>query len=494
MTTMPVLSLAELNAVCRQDLYTFAQRVLAQLNNSPEFDENWHIEMLASHLTDVAEGKNRHLIINAPPRGFKSVLTSVAYVAWMLGRDPTLKFLVVSYGADLAEKLARDCKQVMVSDWYQAMFPNTRISAKRSAAHDFETEAGGGRAGLSMSGAITGRGADCIIIDDPIKPDDVRSRLIREQVNASLGKTLLSRLNSKRKGSVILVAQRVHVEDLTAKLMTSGRFKLICLPAIALKDETWRYSTIFGDRVIQRAKGEALHPTREPLETLEEVRGMMGGYDFSAQYQQMPLPEDGAFVNLDNCARYDRPPEKFDRTIQSWDTAAKAHELADYSVCTTWGQLGKTFYLLAVHRKKLEYPQLRSFIYTLWDLERPNHIVIEDTSAGQALIQEMKALGVPGVVAFTPRKDKEMRLMSVSALFESGRVLLPVSAPWLEAFLYEMNTFPHGAHDDQVDSVSQALSYLSQLRNAQGWYDYGMEVWEKSRRERGEVFGDAAPA
>jgi predicted phage terminase large subunit-like protein len=487
---MDLLNTAEFDAMCRVDLYTFAQRCLASMENSGEFDENWHIEMMASALCDVAEGRNKYLLINLPPRGFKSMLTSVAYVAWSLGRKPSMKFIVVSYGMELADKLSRDCLRIMQSPWYKRLFSQTRLG-NRCAAHDFETTAGGGRIGVSMGGAITGRGADCIIIDDPIKPDDVISLPMREHVNGSVSRTLISRLNKKKYGSVIFVGQRLHPEDLSAKLIATGTFKCIVLPAIAIDNEVWRYQTPFGERVIQRMAGEALHPEREPLEALDQMRAMMGRYDFEAQYQQSPIPVEGAFADMDACPRYDELPEALDYVLQSWDTATKDHDLADYTVCTTWGVKGKTIYLIAVDRQRMDYPRLKERIALLRARDQPRTILIEDAASGQALIQELRSEGVCGVVACKAQTEKAMRFATASSLIASGRVLLPKTATWLAAFLYELNLFPYGRHDDQVDSVSQAINYLKKGSGGAEWVEYIKCQHEAFMLERSKhIFSD----
>ena len=186
-------------ALLRHDLSTFIQRCFYYLNASTPYLHNWHIDLIASKLIDVYHGKIRRLIINIPPRNLKSICASVAFPAWLLGHDPAKKIICASYAQDLAEKMARDCRLIMQSDWYQYIFPETHLSSLKSAAYDFETTALGGRMAVSTGGGITGRGGDILIIDDPIKPDEAFSEVARVNGNQWFDGTAYSRLNDKHK-------------------------------------------------------------------------------------------------------------------------------------------------------------------------------------------------------------------------------------------------------------------------------------------------------
>jgi hypothetical protein len=274
------------DAVARQSLYVFIRRTVAELEPSTQFESNWHIRLLAAELEAMYRGENRRLIANIPPRNLKSICGSVAFVAWALGHDPTLKFMCVSYGLDLAEKLGRDCRQVMNSDWYKAMFPLTRISPVRSTALDFETTLGGGRMGSSRASGITGRGADYIFIDDPVKPDEMYSEGMRAQSMQFISSTLATRLNKKKTGRMAVFMQRLHVDDLSGKLLLMGGWKHLNLPAIAPRRMTFIWRDLFGTSRWFWEKGQALHPSREGVEDLAETRRLMGEYHFTAQYLQ----------------------------------------------------------------------------------------------------------------------------------------------------------------------------------------------------------------
>ena len=333
----------------RRDFGTFAARCFGDLNPQAELAMNWHIEVIAGKLTAVREGRTRRLIINLPPRHLKSLMASIAFPAWCLGRDPTAQIFCVSYAQDLADKLARDCRAVMQSPWYRRLFP-TRLAPHRQAVQEFITTRQGYRLATSTGGVLTGRGADIIIIDDPLKPEGALSEAQRQAANDWYDNTLYSRLNDKRRGAIVIVMQRLHEDDLVGHVLGQEEWDVVRFPAIAEADEVHEIDTILGPRRFTRRRGEALHPDREPPEILDRIRRTMGEYNFAGQYQQSPAPLGGGLVKAEWFKRYreNELPERFDRIVQSWDTANKATELSDYSVCTTWGVKGKDLFLLHV--------------------------------------------------------------------------------------------------------------------------------------------------
>ena len=344
-----------LNALLRQNLYLFVRKVFATIDASQTFLPNWHIEVVCDWLMLAAgEGVNR-LIITLPPRYLKSICASVALPAWILGRDPTARIICVSYTDELALKHARDCRKVMESSWYKRSFPGTRLSKKRSAVSDFETTRGGGRFTTSVAGSLTGRGGGYIIIDDPIKPQDALSKAVRRSINQWYDNTLRSRLDNKKTGVIILVMQRVHLDDLVGHVREKEFWHEIKLPAMAEEDETF---TIWNEKDVGRKKGEALHPERDTLEMLEETRNLKGSFNFQAQYQQSPVPEAGNLIKRHWFHFYDVVPvavRQADRIVQSWDPAISVSDTADWSVCTTWAIRGDDYYLIDVYRKRCDF-------------------------------------------------------------------------------------------------------------------------------------------
>ncbi|MFL6720454.1 MAG: phage terminase large subunit [Sphingomonas sp.] len=480
MTIMP--SREEFEAITRLDFNVFVERVFTELNGGEPYLDNWHIGFVCGELETVRRGDTHRLAIALPPRNLKSIIASIAYPAWLLGHDPTAKIICASYGQQLADDLARDCRQAMRSDWYRALFPGTRLKSDRQAVNFFETTAGGSRQSTSVGGVLTGFGADIIIVDDPTKPEEALSEVERAKANHWLSHTLVTRLNNKVTGKIILVMQRLHEVDMIGFFLELGEAKLVSFPAIAQEDEELEWQTPFGSRRHHRAEGEALHPDREPLVALELLRMAMGSRMYSAQYLQMPAPPGGSIVKPEWFQRFDlsnRPD--FDSVFQSWDTASKGTQLSDYSVCTTWGRKGRQFFLLHVLRKRLEYPDLKRAVIEqarMWDAKK---VLVEDASSGQALIQDLKNDRFYLVEAVKPKGDKIMRLNSITAAIENGQVFVPNQAPWLDDYLHELMMFPAGRYDDQVDSTSQALSNALLFRSpGSGWLDI-LDEWKRQK-------------
>jgi predicted phage terminase large subunit-like protein len=482
----PSLTPSEYRALLRQDFCAFIHRAFAELNPRDSFLPNWHIDVLASRLDSVRRGQTKRLIVNLPPRSLKSLAASVALPAWWLGHDPSAQLLCVSYGQELSAKLSRDCRALMTSPFYKRLFA-TRLSQSRNAAEEFATTAQGFRMATSVGGVLTGRGADAILIDDPLKPEEAVSAAARQRVNEWFDNTLYSRLNDKRTGAIVIIMQRLHEDDLVGHVLAQEDWEVVSFPAIAAEDESFTWRTLTGDAVYRRAAGEALHPAREPLEALAQVRRALGEYNFAGQYLQAPAPPGGGMIKRDWFRSYE-PAQAvgFERIVQSWDTANKASELSDYSVCTTWGVCGgakgRALFLLNVFRKRLNYPELKRAVAEQQRHFRADIVLIEDRASGTQLIQEMLQAGVAGVRRVSPSDDKVMRLHAQSGVIENGFVHLPREAHWLEDYLSELTNFPRSRHDDQVDSTSQALAFLTAMKD--GWIEYAqaqLKLFEAGR-------------
>jgi predicted phage terminase large subunit-like protein len=467
------LTRAEYEFLLRRDFATFAGRCFQDLNPQTNLAMNWHLDVIAAKLTAVRDGKIRRLIINLPPRHLKSLMASIAFPAWWLGLDPTAQILCVSYGQELADKLARDCRGIMMSPWYRKIFP-TRLAPHRQAVQEFITTGQGYRLATSTGGVLTGRGADIIIIDDPLKPEEALSEAQRKAANEWYDHTLYSRQNDKRRGAIVIVMQRLHEDDLVGHVLTQEPWEVVRFPAIAEADEVHEIETILETRCFTRRRGEALHPDREPLDTLDCLRRTIGEYNFAGQYQQSPAPLGGGLVKAEWFKRYRQSelPERFDRIVQSWDTANKATELSDFSVCTTWGVKGKELFLLAVFRQKLEYPALKRAVREQQNRFKATVVLIEDKASGTQLIQELIKDGCHAVTRYQPTTDKVMRLHAQTALIENGFVRIPEEALWLAEYLHELTVFPKGKHDDQADSTAQFLDWYKNPGPNDGYFEW----------------------
>jgi predicted phage terminase large subunit-like protein len=461
----------EYQAVVRNDFVAFVERGFRELNPQTEFQHNWHIDVIAEALEQCRTGKLRRLIINVPPRSLKSHMTSISFVAWLLGHNPAAQIICASYGQDLADKLAADCRSLMATEWYQDLFRSTRLATRRSALHDFTTTEKGSRLATSVGGLLTGRGADFIIIDDPLKPDEAVSETQRNAVNNWYDSTLVSRLNDQRTGCIILIMQRLHEDDLVGHVSAQLGWHLLKFPAIAIQNESYAIQTPYGPYPFERKIGEALHSARQPIKVLDELQCVLGEFNFAGQYQQVPAPLGGGMVKVSWFKKYtaaDRP-DTFEMVFQSWDTANKAGELNDYSVCTTWGLKDKKLYLLNVLRGRMEFPELIKEIRNHAVEWHAGNIIIEDQGTGTAAIQNLIREGVYTITRYARKMEKTMRLQSITNTIENGFVFLPEEAAWLAEYLRELTTFPNVKNNDQADSTSQALDWIKD-RFSEPWY------------------------
>lgn len=339
-----------LNALLRNDLSAFTRKVFDTVSTGDTFSDNWHLQAIAYHLEGCAVGNIKRLIITLPPRSLKSISASVAFPAWLLGHDPTSNIICVSYASELAMKHSFDTRTVLEADWYLECFPQSRINPNKNTQSEFMTTKLGFRLATSVGGSLTGRGGDLVIIDDPHKSDEVNSDTKREHVINWYRNTLVSRLNNKQTGVIIVIQQRLHEGDLAGHLLDTGEWTHLNLPAIAEEDMS---IPIGPGKSYQRKVGDVLHPDKEPVAVLEKLRAEMGSYDFAAQYQQRPAPLGGGIIKWNWFKRrYTKPPVKqeCDWVIQSWDTASSTGQMNDYSVCTTGLMRNGKCYLLDVLR------------------------------------------------------------------------------------------------------------------------------------------------
>jgi len=452
--------LRTVEAILRSDFYSFVQAIFPLVSPNDSLKRNWHLEAMTYALTRVLKGEFRRLVITVPPRSLKSICASVAFPAFALGHNPQLRFICASYAETLAFAHSRSCRDVIRSSQYQRLFPQTKIFLGRDNQMEFSTTRGGFRMSTSVGGTLTGRGGNFVIIDDPMKAQDTFSEPARENIREWYSHTLLSRLDNKAEDAIVLVMQRLHVDDLAGHLLDQGGWTHLNLPAIA---ESEHDVAIGPGRSYRRKLGELLHPEREPQSVLDEAKYEMGSMAFAAQYQQEPVTEDGNLVKWRWFNFYDETPARFasDKIIISWDTAQSEKELASYSAAVVVQLHRETVYVLEVIRERLEYPELRRKVIALhqkWRRACDSYLLlIENKGSGMGLIQELKREHIYAIPV-DPKGDKIMRMNNQTGRIEAGCVFLPRYAPWLDDFRREICAFPGGRHDDQVDAFSQALN------------------------------------
>lgn len=450
-----------LQAILRSDLAAFIRKAFATVTPDKIYLHNWHIEAIAFLLMQMLTGNRRRVIFNQPPRSLKSICISVAFVAWALGRDPSLRIVVVSYSNEFAAELHRQFRLVVDADWYRLLYPRMRVA--KDTGYEFITTAGGGRLATSVGGTFTGRGADFVIIDDPQKEDEAMSEVARKRVIEWFTGTLLSRLNDKAQTPMAVIQQRLHEDDLSGFLLRQVGWHHLKLSAIAAAREVIE---IGHGRVHIREEGEPLHSARESLETLAQLKRDKGSLLFSAHYEQEPVPIEGNIIKREWLQTFDQAParEIGVQAVQSWDIATTIGDKNDYSVCLTFLTRRGDYYLVDVWRGRLAYPDLRRKVIAMAKEHKAHSITIEEAGPGQQLLQDLifdTPIGRTRPIGRKPEGSKIDRMVAQTAKIEAGHVHLPKEAPWIPDFLNEALAFPYGRHDDQVDALSQFLAWAA---------------------------------
>ena len=429
----------------------------------PAFIEGRHHKIMAEAFERVASGELKRLIINMPPRHTKSEFASYLLPAWFLGQYPEKKIIQTAHTAELSVGFGRKVRNLVDSDDYKTIFPKVSLRADSKAAGRWSTSQGGEYFAIGVGGAVTGKGADLLIIDDPHSEQEGQS--IDPSVFDKVYEWYTSgpRQRLQPGGAIVVVMTRWHKRDLTGQIIKSSvqregvdEWEVIEFPAIM-------------------PSGAPLWPEFWPMKELESLRNELPAPKWSAQYQQNPTSEEGALVKREWWKRWeedDPPPCEF--IIQSWDTAFLKTQRADFSACTTWGVFYRpdddgvtqpNVILMDAYNERLEFPELKKTAYDFYQHWQPEAFVVEAKAAGTPLIFELRAMGIP-VAEYTPSRgnDKISRVNAVSDLFASGVIWAPETR-WAEEVIEEFAAFPAGEHDDLVDSSTQAL-----LRFRQGGF------------------------
>lgn len=469
----------QFNYAISHNFNMFAEHVFKTLRPGKNYPyiETIATKLIIDSLLRMERDEYNHMVINIPPRSLKSTLISVAFTAWILGQDPAAQIVCISYNDDLAKDFSNSTRKIMESEWYKAAFPKTKLSPTKNTETKFETTKNGSRTAISLQGGITGKGGEWIIIDDPQKPDDVLSEIIRTRTNQIFDNTVLSRLNNKVKDKIIIVGQRLHVDDFYSHVKRFSTWHELVIPAIAEFDEEFK---LLSGELIKRVKGSVINPKIEPLDILLQMKAGMTDYNFSAQYQQSPIPEKGNIINFEYFPTYtygNYPP--FSHILQSWDIALSTGDNNDYSVCITAGiHLDKGWiYILDITRGKWELPDLTEKVVQMRNHFNARHVIIEDSPISKGLIQQIEK-DYFSVITHKPEFSKVVRANNQTFKIKAGEVILPQDVPWLEAFKSEVLAFPKGAHDDQVDALIQLLENVQEFAPTR----FKSETFPKSAR------------
>ena len=438
----------------------------------PDFVEGSHHRHIADKFNKLATGEINRLIINMPPRHTKSEFASYLLPAWMVGREPRLKIIQATHTAELAIRFGRKAKNLIDSENYSKIF-KTKLQEDSKAAGRWETSDGGEYFAAGVGGAITGRGADLLIIDDPHSEQDALSKVSLERAYEWYTSGPRQRLQPG--GKIVLVMTRWSLKDLTGVLVAnqkeakSDQWHVVEFPAIMDQEPVW--------------------PEYWKMDELEKVKAALPVAKWNAQWMQQPTSEEGAILKREWWRTYDSediPP--LHHVIQSYDTAFLKKETADYSAITTWGiwypsdDEGANLILLDAIKGRYEFPELRRMALEQYKYWNPETVIVEAKASGLPLTYELRKMDIP-VTNFTPSKgnDKHARVNAVAPLFESGMIWAP-NQKFAEEVIEECAAFPYGDHDDLVDSTTQAIMRFRQGGLISHPEDYVDEIKEQKQR------------
>jgi predicted phage terminase large subunit-like protein len=447
---------AELVAVTRNDFEAFFEKVFGQLNPSTKYVTNWHVSVIAHALERCRRGELTRLVILLPPRQLKSTIVSVALPAYILGLNPSARIICASYGQQLAVDLSNNTRKILFAPWYQEAFPKTKMGPSDTQNY-FATTEGGYRFATTLGGAMTGLGADFIILDDPQKASDMVYENSRNEAKILLDNTVYSRFNDPKTGVLIIVMQRLHEDDLIGHVMQADGWEVIKIPIRAEEDLHYQMSNNVHCRF---NKGNFLQPKLFDQKEFDDLRNRMGTANFYAQYQQSPVPPAGNLFDWKWFRPAPDPPE-FSEVVMSLDVAA-TKAAGNYSAVTVWGHRDRNWYLMAAHRYQYELPEVRKRLLRFDEHYRPDLIVIDGIGVGRGLVQELRSEGKKHIHD-TKGDGKIGDAESVAPMIEGGRVFYLPDAPGLAAFRDEVIAFPKGKYNDQVDSMVQLLKRASRV-------------------------------
>ncbi len=449
----------------------------------PSFIAGRHHAIMADAFERIANGSLKRLIINMPPRHTKSEFASYLLPAWFMGRFPEKKIIQTAHTAELAVGFGRKVKNLIDGSDYSGVFPKTKLSADSKAAGRWSTSRQGEYFAIGIGGAVTGKGADLLIVDDPHSEQEAAQAAFNPEIYDKVYEWYTSgpRQRLQPGGAIVVVMTRWGKRDLTGQIIKKSteragvdEWEVIEFPAIM-------------------PSGAPLWPEFWSLKELEAVKAEIPVSKWNAQYMQNPTSEEGALIKRDWWREWQKDdPPPCEAIIQSWDTAFLKTQRSDYSACTTWGvfyhsddngQQVPNVILLDAYKEKLEFPELKAKAREKYYEYEPDQLVVEKKASGAPLIFELRQMGLP-VTEFTPSRgnDKIARVNAVSDLFSSGCVWYPPTR-WAEEVIEEVASFPSGEHDDYTDSCTQALIRFRQG----GWIRTPSDDWDDDEPPRAAV-------
>ncbi len=460
----------------KASLALFCEGAFSILNPGVKYHNNWHMDVMCQYLMAAYRREIKRLIINVPPRTGKSLYGTIGMHAWMMGHDPRARIVAASYSKDLANNHNRSVQALLNTAWYKNLFP--QLIVERANEDIITTSQFGHRVTASVGSSLTGKGGNFITIDDPLNPDEASSKAERTTANEWFGATLSSRLDDPANDVIVVIMQRLHEDDLTGFLLDQGGWEHLCLPS-ENKGPSRTYHLLDGTKKIWKPK-ELLHPARLSAEVLDMKRREMGSLAFAGQYEQQPVPDEGGMIKRDWWQLWKGKAPEIDFILQVYDTAFTEKEENDACARTTWGIFTdddgqSNIILLDVFNERVEYHELRVEALRSYQERKPDLVMIEEKANGLVLIQDFKRMGlrVKGIPRNRTSKDKRARVQIASVLLEQGCVWVPCDKrlsetgkeiyfpkKYAEEVILQCSLFPYGKHDDIVDTVADALTFL----------------------------------
>ena len=483
--------LAQINKQLAEKRLAEFQRQMWETIDTHDYIHGWHIDAICEHLEAVLARDLLRLVINIPPRHMKSINVCVGFPAWSWIREPMTQFLYASYAASLSTRDNMKCRRVIQSPLYQAQWGDRfTLTSDQNTKTRFDNDKGGYRIATSVDGTATGEGGDIIVIDDANNVKEIESDTIRDATNIWFDETMQTRFNDPKRGALVAIQQRTHALDLTGHIQRKygEDYCYLVLPARHELETRRKKSlrTFHGWTDPRKKEGELLWPDRFGDDELKTIEKGLGIYGTAGQLQQRPSPRDGGIVPVADFQKYEKAPSR-DEWIKlsfSIDTAAKEQEIHDPSSIEVWAETQKGSYLLFVWKKKVLFPKLLKKVAAMIDDWKPTEVLIEDKSSGTSLIQCLRSkedgdkYGYENIVAIDPGAfSKTIRMENEAVAIENGMVYIPArtdiivdngmtryATSWVTDFEDECVDFPNGAHDEQVDAMSQYLKRQREKR------------------------------
>lgn len=458
-------SLADIDReISRRSLVEFIRLAWPVVEPSTPYVHGWHIDAIAEHLEAVSRGEIRNLVINMPPRHAKSLLVSVFWPVWEWTTHPERRWLYSSYALSLSIRDSLKCRRLIESPWFQKRWGHVfALTNDQNAKIRFDNDKTGYRIATSVGGAVTGEGGDRVIVDDPANVNDASSDLMRQRTIEWWDQAMSTRLNDPKTGVKVIVMQRVHQDDLSGHVLAQGGYEHLKLSA---EYEGTKTVTSIGWEDPRTEPGELLWPERFGADEIANLKRAMGPYAAAGQLQQRPSPLEGGLFKREWWKFYRELPA-LDEMIQSWDMAFKDTAGSDFVAGHVWGKSGADRYFVGRFHQRVDFVDTVKAVEAMSERYPTTRAkLVEDKANGPAVISTLRHK-ISGLLPITPEGGKLARANAVVPAIAAGNVYLPHpdTAPWVSEFIEECAQFPNGAHDDDVDAMTQALLHLENRKS-----------------------------